>query len=53
MQREIGNEVGLGSIVSPFDNIGLSSAIGKTTSDYNDAKNIVKKNKRTNKRWKL
>ena len=27
MQREIGDEIRLGSTVSPFDNIGLSSAI--------------------------
>ena len=48
MQREIGDEVCLGSTVSLFDNIGLSSAIDRTASNYNDAKNKVKKNKRTN-----
>ena len=43
MQREIGDVVRLGSTVSPFDNIGLSSATDRTTSNYNDAKNEVKK----------
>ena len=47
MQREIGDEVRLGSTVSPFDNIGLSSSIDRTGSNYGDAKN-KKKNKRTN-----
>ena len=43
MQREIEDEVSLDSTVSPFDNIGLSSAIDRTASNYNDAKNKVKK----------
>ena len=43
MQREIGDEIRLGSTVSPFDIIGLSSAIDRTASNYEDAKNKVKK----------
>ena len=43
MQREIGEVVRLGSTVFPFDNIGLSSAIERTVSNYDDAKNKVKK----------
>ena len=43
MQREIGDEIRLGSTVSPFDNIELSSAIDRTASNYVDAKNKVKK----------
>ena len=43
MQREIADEVCLGLTVSVFDNIGLSSAIDRTASNYNDAKNKVKK----------
>ena len=43
MQREIGDEIRLGSTVSPFDIIGLSSAINRTGSNYDDAKNKVKK----------
>ena len=42
MQREIGDEVRLGSTVSPFDNIGLSSSIDRTGSNYGDAKNKKK-----------
>ena len=53
MKKEVGDEVSLGSTVSFFDNIGLSSAIDRTASNYNDAKNKVKKNKRTRKHWKL
>ena len=43
MQREIGDEVRLGSTVSPFDNIGLLSSIDRTGSNYGDAKNLKKK----------
>ena len=43
MQREIGDEIRLGSTVSPFDNIGLSSAIDRTASNYDNVKNKVKK----------
>ena len=48
MQREIADEVCLGLTVSVFDNIRLSSAIDRTASNYNNAKNKVKKSKRTN-----
>ena len=43
MQREIGDEIHLGATVSPFDNVGGSSAIDRTASNYNDAKEKVKK----------
>lgn len=44
MQREIGHEIHLGATVSPFDNVGGSSVIDRTTSNYNDAREKVKKN---------
>ena len=34
MQRKIGNEVELGATVSPFDSIGPSSAIDRSTSNF-------------------
>ena len=40
--KEIRDEVRLSSTVSPFDNIGLSSAIDRTVFNYDDAKNKVK-----------
>ena len=43
MQREIGDEVRLGSTVSLFGNIGLPSTIDRTASNSDDAKNQVKK----------
>ena len=43
MQREISNKVFLGNTVSPLDDIGRSSAIDRTASNYNDAKEKVKK----------
>ena len=43
MQREIGNKVFLGQTVSPFDDIGNSSAIDRTASNYTDAKEKVGK----------
>ena len=43
MQRQIGDEICLGSTVSPFGNIGLSSAIDRTASNYDNVKNKVKK----------
>ena len=46
MQREISNRIFLGQTVSPFDDIENSSAIDRTASNYNDAKDKVKKNKR-------
>ena len=43
MQREISDKVSLGQTVSPYDNAGRSSAIDRTASNYNDAKEKVKK----------
>ena len=43
MQREISNKILLWQTISPFDDIGNSSAIDITTSNYNDAKENVKK----------
>ena len=38
VQQEISDRVFLGQNVSPFENAGLSDAIDKTASNYNDAK---------------
>ena len=43
MQREISDKVFLGNTVSPLDEVGRSSAIDRTASNYNDAKEKVKK----------
>ena len=43
MQRQTEDEICLGSTVSPFDNIGLSSAIDLTASNYDNVKNKLKK----------
>ena len=43
MQREISNKVFLRNTVSPYDDAGRSSAIDGTASNYNDAKEKVKK----------
>ena len=43
MQREIGDEIHLNATVSSFDNVRVSSAIDRTASIYNDAKEKVKK----------
>ena len=43
MQREISNKVFLGNTVSPYDDAGRSSAIARTASNHNDAKEKVKK----------
>ena len=43
MQREISNKAFLGNTVSPYDNAGRSSAIDRTASSYNDAKEKVQK----------
>ena len=43
MQREISDKVFLGNNVSPFEDAGRSSAIDRTASDYNDAKEKVQK----------
>ena len=43
MQIEISDRVFLGQNVSSFKNAGLSDAIDRTASNYNDAKDKVKK----------
>ena len=45
MQREIRHKVFLGQNVSPFENAGLLDAIDRTASNYNKAKDKVKKDK--------
>ena len=53
MQREIGDEIHLGVTVSPFKNVRDSSAIGRTASNYNNAKEKVKKIRELIKNWKI
>ena len=43
MQREISDKVFLRQTVSPFDDLGNSSAIDRTASNYTDAKEKVRK----------
>ena len=43
MQREISHKVFLGNTVSPYDDIGKSSAIDRIASNYDDIKEKVKK----------
>ena len=43
MQREISDKFILGNTVSPHDDIGRLSAIDRTASNHNDAKEKVKK----------
>ena len=43
MQREISNKVFLRNTVSPLDDVGRSSAIDGTASNYNDTKEKVTK----------
>ena len=43
MQREISDRAFLGQTVSPYENGGRSSAIDRTASNYDDAKEKVKK----------
>ena len=43
MQREISDKVFLGNNVSPFEDAGRSSAIDRTASNYNNAKEKVQK----------
>ena len=45
MQREISDRVFLGQTVSPYEDAGQSSAIVRTASNYNDAKEKIKKMK--------
>ena len=44
MQREISDKVLRGKNVSPFEKTGESDAIDRTASNYNNAKEKVKKN---------
>ena len=46
MQQEIGNNVHLGQTVSAFDSIGGVSSIDRTASDFDTAREKVKKLKR-------
>ena len=41
MQREISDKVFLGNTISPFEDADKSSAINRTSSNYNDAKEKV------------
>ena len=43
MQREISNKVFIGNTVSPYKDVDGSSAIDRAASNYNDAKEKVKK----------
>ena len=43
MQRDISNKNTLGNTVNPVDDIRRSTAIDRTTSNYNDAKEKVQK----------
>ena len=43
MQREISNRVFLGDTISPLNNLGFSSAIDRTASNYDDTGENVKK----------
>ena len=53
MRREIRDKVFLGNTVSPLDDIGRSSVIDRPASNYNDAKEKVKKNKRAGQHWPI
>ena len=43
MQRDIGNKNTLGDTLNSIDDIRQSTAIDRTTSNYNDAKEKVQK----------
>ena len=43
MQRELSDRAFLGQTVSPYENGGRSSAIDRAASNYDDAKEKVKK----------
>ena len=43
MQREISDRIFLGETLSPYDDARRSTAIDKTASNYNDAKEKVHK----------
>ena len=46
MQREISNDVEIGSSVTPFQSVGKSPAVDKTASDFDNANLKVKKIRR-------
>ena len=43
MQREINNKIFLGTTVSPFNDVGNSSAIDRTATNCTDTEKRVKK----------
>ena len=43
MQREISNKVALGHTLNPYEDARKSTAIDRTASNYNDAKEKVQK----------
>ena len=43
MQREMSDRIFLGETLSPYDDARRSTAIGRTASNYNDAKEKVHK----------
>ena len=47
MQRDISNKNTLGDTLNPIDDIRRLTAIGRTTSNDNDAKEKVQKNTRS------
>ena len=46
MQREISDDVKIGSSVTPFQSVGMSPAVDKTGSNFNNANLKVKKIRR-------
>ena len=51
MQREISNRIFLGETLNPCDDARRSTAIDRTVSNYNDAKEKVQKIKRSHWKW--
>ena len=43
MQREINDKVTLGNTLNPYEDVCRSSAVDRTVSNYNDAKEKVQK----------
>ena len=52
MQREISDEIFLGTTVSLSDDVGNSSAVDRTAAKYTDAKEKVKKVRELISTWK-
>ena len=46
MQREISDDVKIGSSVTPFQSVGKSPAVDKTASDFGNVNLKVKKTRR-------